>query len=69
MQMIGFVGWACACIAMIGKVEVGLDQKLSMPQVRHLSKTHSFCAQVTYKVQSLRDTAYNLFLLKNNHFM
>jgi len=33
-QMFVFVGWICASVAMISKVEVGLDQKLSMPQVR-----------------------------------
>ena len=35
-QMIIFVAWACFCGALVDKVGVGLDQKLSMPQVGHI---------------------------------
>ncbi|XP_064651766.1 NPC intracellular cholesterol transporter 1-like isoform X2 [Lineus longissimus] len=29
--MVIFTGWFCSCVAMIDKLEIGLDQKLSMP--------------------------------------
>ncbi|XP_074656980.1 NPC intracellular cholesterol transporter 1-like [Tubulanus polymorphus] len=32
LVVIVFAGWFCACVAMTSKIEVGLDQKLSMPQ-------------------------------------
>jgi len=34
--MVVFAGWLCLAISVIDKVEIGLDQKLSMPQVNHL---------------------------------
>ncbi|XP_064596791.1 NPC intracellular cholesterol transporter 1-like [Liolophura sinensis] len=30
--MFVFVGWFCVCVAVVNKIEIGLDQKLSMPQ-------------------------------------
>ena len=32
-QMVVFVGWFCASAAMTSKVNIGLDQSLSMPKV------------------------------------
>ncbi len=31
-QMFIFAAWSCCCIAMMGHIQLGLDQKLSMPQ-------------------------------------
>lgn len=33
LVMFLFFAWACFCIALIPKVQVGLDQQLSMPRV------------------------------------
>jgi len=55
-QMFVFVGWICASVAMISKVEVGLDQKLSMPQVRAwplILTTVIYCIVETLKLWTL----------------
>ncbi len=31
--MVVFVAWACLAAALVSKIELGLDQQLSMPQV------------------------------------
>ncbi|CAN7998812.1 unnamed protein product, partial [Ixodes hexagonus] len=36
--MITFIGWLCSSIAVIGKIEVGLDQELAMPQDSYLQQ-------------------------------
>ena len=33
LQMVVFVGWFCASAAMAPRIEIGLDQSLSMPKV------------------------------------
>ncbi|XP_014671741.1 PREDICTED: LOW QUALITY PROTEIN: Niemann-Pick C1 protein-like [Priapulus caudatus] len=30
--VMGFAGWLCFCISMVNKIEIGLDQSLSMPE-------------------------------------
>ena len=32
-QIIIFFAWVCLCVAVMNKVQIGLDQKLSMPEV------------------------------------
>ena len=34
LQILVFVAWFCACVAMIPYIDIGLDQSLSMPEVR-----------------------------------
>ncbi|CAN8027040.1 unnamed protein product, partial [Ixodes persulcatus] len=36
--MITFIGWLCSSLAVIGKIEVGLDQELAMPQDSYLQQ-------------------------------
>lgn len=36
--MVTFIGWLCSSIAVIGKIEVGLDQELAMPQDSYLQQ-------------------------------
>jgi Niemann-Pick C1 protein len=38
LVMIIFVGWLCCCIAVIDKIQPGLDQKLSMPEDSYVLK-------------------------------
>ena len=44
-QMIVFVGWFCLCVSVVNKVEIGLDQKLAMPQVGHNVELDQFQSQ------------------------
>ncbi|EEC08477.1 Niemann-Pick type C1 domain-containing protein, putative [Ixodes scapularis] len=36
--MITFIGWLCSSLAVIGKIEVGLDQELAMPKDSYLQQ-------------------------------
>ncbi|XP_077518106.1 NPC intracellular cholesterol transporter 1-like isoform X3 [Amblyomma americanum] len=36
--MVAFIGWLCSSIAVIGKIEIGLDQELAMPQDSYLQQ-------------------------------
>jgi Niemann-Pick C1 protein len=36
--MVFFVGWFCSCVALIDKIEIGLDQKISMPHDSYVLK-------------------------------
>lgn len=36
--MVSFIGWLCSSIAVIHKIEVGLDQELAMPQDSYLQQ-------------------------------
>ncbi|XP_029824532.2 NPC intracellular cholesterol transporter 1 isoform X2 [Ixodes scapularis] len=36
--MITFIGWLCSSLAVIGKIEVGLDQELAMPKDSYLQR-------------------------------
>ncbi len=35
-QMLVFIAWTCACVAMVGHMDVGLDQSISLPQDSYL---------------------------------
>lgn len=35
-QLVAFIGWFCSSLALINRIELGLDQTLSMPDVRIL---------------------------------
>ncbi|XP_075743026.1 NPC intracellular cholesterol transporter 1-like isoform X2 [Rhipicephalus microplus] len=36
--MVAFIGWLCSSIAVISKIEIGLDQELAMPQDSYLQQ-------------------------------
>lgn len=32
-QLIAFIGWVCSSVAVLDKIDIGLDQELAMPEV------------------------------------
>lgn len=36
--MLSFLGWVCSSVAVIDKIELGLDQKLSVPEDSYMLK-------------------------------
>lgn len=46
VQVILFLGWFCSSMAVLNKIDIGLDQKLSVPEV--ISSTYNFFCLVSY---------------------
>lgn len=51
--MFVFVAWFCFGVAVVNKVEKGLDQNLSMPKVRQNKKSKKQIASESFKTLTL----------------
>lgn len=63
---IAFYGWLCTSIAVVPKIEVGLDQELSMPEDSHVLKYFRVRYPVFFSSYKLGDIASNNG--ERNHF-
>lgn len=46
LQLIGFIAWLCTSIAVLNKIELGLDSRLSVPEdsyvLQHFNSMHNY---------------------------